>query len=285
VTSTKEQKGGPRRYNVELSKPDVVLVFNNALCTESNWSEWAKRFAPSATDPPTETVLKPIPVTSDDRKEVAESNVKRFRLDITGGAKLSLRSELLGGARLIDDVLIADLEDLGHDILSPRSAAFLVERLAAKAIRSAPKFKVSSGKIRDGVRAHAKHVLKTESRGLRALGRLKIRKLKTQLDAVDKYIAGVPELERIGELAKGSQVVLGQLDSLLRMIETPKDSDDSKDADDMVVHSPQAAVDSLLASPVRNSADSLPPALPNPPSSDDNGYRELDEEWQPRKGR
>jgi hypothetical protein len=276
VTSSRDVPGGKRRIDVELVRPEVVLLFNNVACSQSNWGDWAKRFVPTTARRPAPSA----PANSDGKQ--------RIRLDISGGVKLSVRSEVFGGQRIIDDVQLSELDDLGRDILSPGSAALLVERLAAKAIRSGPRFKIPSAELRAGVRGHARSVLRSESRGLRALGRIHIKRLKTQISAVDKYIEGVPQLDRIGEITKASQAVLGQLDSLLKMID-PKSTSSTSGDDEVVVRDvvvpSQTAVDASLVHPVQNSSSSLPPSrldieVPPTLSSPVAGYRELDEEWE-----
>jgi hypothetical protein len=183
---------------VELRQPEVVAVFDNALCTESNWTAWAARFPDrrrrgnGRRDNNNNTSVESggeNNVAGDNaagspppKKEVETTPGRglRLNLNIVDGLLLSLRSQVLGGARIIEDVKLTELDGVGNDLLSPKSTVALIERLSAKAIRAVSRSSIPP-EVRSGARAHARAVLREQTRGARALGRLQIKTLRKHI--------------------------------------------------------------------------------------------------------
>jgi hypothetical protein len=169
---------GKKQLLVTLNQPEVVAVFDNTLCTQSNWTAWAARFSSPRgkygrrdAAPKEETAAAP-----DNRSRGGI----RVQLDVVGGLLLSLRSQVLNGARIVEDVRLTEIDGVGNDLLSPHATVALVERLAAKTIRAASRNSIPF-EVRSGARDHARAVLKEQTRGARALGRLRIKKLRKNI--------------------------------------------------------------------------------------------------------
>jgi hypothetical protein len=187
---------------VELRQPEVVAVFDNALCTESNWTAWAARFPDrrrkgNGRRDNNNNDKNNTSVESGGDNNVAGYNAAgspppkkevqttpgrglRLNLNIVDGLLLSLRSQVLGGARIIEDVKLTELDGVGNDLLSPKSTVALIERLSAKAIRAVSRSSIPP-EVRSGARAHARAVLREQTRGARALGRLQIKTLRKHI--------------------------------------------------------------------------------------------------------
>jgi hypothetical protein len=175
-----------RTLLVELRKPEVVAVFDNALCTQSNWTAWAARFPDRRRGNGRQDTLAdsgdhaaPDSAGAPPKKGTPGRGL-RLNLNIVDGLLLSLRSQVLGGARIIEDVKLTELDGVGNDLLSPKSTVALIERLSAKAIRAVSRSSIPS-EVRAGARAHARAVLREQTRGARALGRLQIKTLRKHI--------------------------------------------------------------------------------------------------------
>lgn len=279
VVST-QVAGVPRRhrqYGVELSKPEVVAVFDNIRFTSSNWSRWGSCFRTSTDSVVTEKSQVPAEPSPLPRGS-------RVKLDVKGGLLLSLRyaSDTTGGTRIFNDVRLTDLDGVGDDLLSPRSVANLVEKLCSKAIRHASWFRFENGEARRNARAFARNVMRRETRSMRALARVHIKRLRRDVALTSDLLGGLPEMTRFAEAAKQGDVVLSHIEQWLKLVEKPRGrGDDQGGRDDDEAESTRESVRNarrLMGSETEVAAE---PLAPSPPPSPADRYLELDEEWQP----
>lgn len=198
-----EEKG----YVVKLDRPEVVCCFDQGL-RETNWGRWAGRFrggtVASARAP-------------DGGGEGGGPGVK---LDVSGGVLLSLRYEgsSAAGQRIINDVRLTELDGVGEDLLSPGSTAALVESLCSRAIRQASWLRFDSAEARRDARRFARRALQRETRGMRALARVQVRKLRKNVRLADELLQGIPDMEGYAETARQGGVVLGHVERWLGLL-------------------------------------------------------------------
>jgi hypothetical protein len=273
--------GRRRLYAVELSKPEIIAVFENILFTSSNWSRWGARFRNGNSSVVSETRHEPEDTVT------ARVAGPRVKLDVKGGLLLSIRykSELPGGTRIINDVRLTDLNGVGDDLLSPRSTANLVEKLCSRAIEHASWFRFESAKARQNARAFSRNVLRRETRSMRALARIHIRRLRKNVVFADELLRGIPDMARFAEAAKQGETVLSHIEQWLKLVEKPSNDDRAEsnvdDAPRQAVSGHELPPESRPSVPLARdvAADRLAPSPPPAPAQE---YMELDEEWMPR---
>lgn len=274
-----------REYDCTITQPEVCAIFDNYAFTESNWSLFAQRFtaAPDTEDEKKNGngIRRPQPdsrVNGARPEEPVPSPSVHVR--IVDGIRLSVRSEVLQGARLIDDVRLDDIEVSAADFRSRRAVAGFVEGLAAKAIKSTSSRSIPR-EVRQGARRYARAVLSRETVSIRHLSRIRIKRLRKRIGIMDRYLLqDMPDLQQVSSLAKASQTALETLERLLRTGEAS--SDDEGDEQDLVIEQPTSVMVTpevpLPTNPSEQTEEgdeiqkSPPPPL----------YRELDEDWKPK---
>lgn len=163
-------------YRIGMHNPSVVAVFHNLLCSRSNWSQWASTWGDSATNPSRNGLV----LGKEANDAFQSDSLEKVKVNVTGALTLSVRSDVLGGRRLMDDVQLTNFDGIGQQLSSAKSIARFVDHLCAQTIQ-----KVSAASIPRNVRAaakaHAKAVLRAETKGLRALGQVQVRKLRENI--------------------------------------------------------------------------------------------------------
>lgn len=300
-----------RQPHVEIKRPELIAIFSNAVCTRSNWSDWAQQFkygravlsfaSRSAVASESKTNVGKQSKTLLESKKYKDKYRKgsRFSVDIKDGLTLSLRSEVLGGNRIVQDVRFSNLGNLAEFLQSPDRFNLFVESLAARAIKSARWFSIPRREnVRAGARWYLRRVVRRETRGIRALARLKVRRLRKHIGLMDSwFVKDNPDMTAISDMVKFSQRALYHVENALKMIDL-----DNADPDDVDAYSSTAQESTnTVANPdiVESTRDALVSAgtsLPtdntisdtadrtNPQPSIRGPYLELDEEWQPPEG-
>lgn len=265
-----------RQYGVELSKPEVVAVFDNIRFTSSNWSRWGSCFRSGTDSVITEAAHDPV-------QDSPLPRGSRVKLDVKGGLLLSLRyaSDVTGGTRIINDVRLTDLDGVGDDLLSPRSIANLVEKLCSKAIQHASWYRFENREGRRNARAFSRNVLRRETRSMRALARVHIKRLRKNVSLTSDLLGGLPDMTRFVEAAKQGDAVLSHIEQWLKLVEKPRNDDDQRtERDEGDVQSRREVVRDARRALSAGAAVASEPLAPSPPPSPADLYLELDEEWQ-----
>lgn len=270
-----------RQYGIQLANPEVVAIFDTISFKSSNWSRWGSRFRTGTESVVTETkqditASEPLPRGS------------RVKLDVKGGLLLSLRysGNIVGGTRIINDVRLTDLDGVGDDLLSPRATANLVEKLCSKAIQHASWFRFENAMARRNARGFSRNVLRRETRNMRALARIHIKRLRKNVAFADELLGGLPDMSRFAAAAKQSDTVLSHIEQWLKLIEKPASGeDDVGDGDGETARLPEGTkletvqeVRRSLSAATDVAAD---PLAPSPPLIPVDRYLELDEDWAP----
>jgi hypothetical protein len=270
-----------KQYRIELTRPEVVAVFSSIQLSSSNWSAWASRFRGGTASVVTEAPQEP--------ESSASAAAPRVKLDVRGGLLLSLRcagpGALAGGTRIINDVRLTDLDGVGDDLLSPRSMANLVEKLCSKAFARASFWRFDSGEARRNARRFSRNVLRRETRSMRALARVHIKRLRKNVSYADELLGGLPDMARFADAAKQGDTVLSHVEQWLKLIEKPAADGDAPDSDGG--EGRVSPVSPLALAPegrrtLSQSPHVAPDALaPSPPPVPRDQYLELDEGWEP----
>lgn len=271
------RKEGSRVLDVQLVRPEVITIFDTYDFSESNWTLLARNFRSKSDDgqPESKTsrsVPRKLEVDSDkpssDHKQLKTSprSGMKLNLRVKDGIVLSIRSDVLGGKRLVDDLLIRDVQLRSEDFEDFESIKALVDNLSIRAMKSFP---ISSfpREFRTGVRRYARLMVSQSIAERLKSSKKNIKKLRENISFADEFVMkDLPDLQGARETAKSMQKILERFEELL-----DTDSSSRSDADRS-----SPAVNDNQQSREQNPDDA---GSPSPVDQ----YRELDEEYVPRK--
>lgn len=271
-----------RFFSVTAVRPEVELVFDNYLLTQSNWSMIVEKARGVDHDKP---ALSPAGATVklqpgdaekerqhrrvvQKKKSTRESKSSKgmaFTFKVEGGVLLSVRSAALKGKRLIDDVHMRGVDLDWDDVSSAERLAASVENLAAHALSTRGNLH-GPRDVKRFARSYARAILKEETKDVRLKSKLTIKKLRERIGFFDRWLLrDIPQLEQYSEIAGKGNVALKFVEDLLHSWDS--DSEESS-------HEKTQTREKGTRKKKNQNAEKSVDKLPTAPL-----YRELSEEW------